>query len=75
MKKLIITSLITIMLISNVSADTDGENNLSKKKPEQVKDCFEKINRATFKFNQTLDGFIFEPISNPDPSTIQNHVF
>jgi len=63
MKKLIITSLITIMLISNVSADTDGENNLSKKKPEQVKDCFEKINRATFKFNQTLDGFIFEPIA------------
>ena len=49
------------MLAFNVSADTDGENSLSKKNTGQVKDCFEKLNRATFKFNQALDGAIFEP--------------
>ena len=31
MKKILITSLISLMLAINVSADTDGENNLSKK--------------------------------------------
>ena len=61
MKKLIITSFLSIMLAFNVSADTDGENSLSKKNTGQVKDCFEKLNRTTFKFNQALDGAIFEP--------------
>jgi phospholipid-binding lipoprotein MlaA len=61
MKKILITSLISIMLASNASAGTDGENNLSKKNSEQTKDCFEKINRVTFKLNQSLDGMIFEP--------------
>ena len=63
MKKIIITSLISLMLATNVSADTDGENSLSKKNSEEVKDCFEGINRATFKFNQVLDGVIFEPVA------------
>ena len=47
----------------NVSADTDGENSLTKKNSSRVKDCFEKINRATFKFNQALDVTIVEPIA------------
>jgi len=51
------------MISSNVSAGTDGENSLSKKKPGEVKDCFETVNRATFKFNQILDGVIFEPVA------------
>ena len=51
------------MLATNVSADTDGENNLSKKNSGEVKDCFENVNRATFKFNQVLDGVIFEPVA------------
>tara|TARA_B100000767_G_scaffold226679_1_gene216391 strand:- start:1088 stop:1837 length:750 start_codon:yes stop_codon:yes gene_type:complete len=51
------------MLASNVNAGTDGENNLSKKNSGQIKDCFENINRATFKFNQVLDGAILEPIA------------
>ena len=51
------------MLITNVSADTDGENNLSKKNSVQVKDCFESLNRATFALNQGLDNVIFEPIA------------
>ena len=59
MKKIIITSLISLMLATNVSADTDGENNLSKKNSGEVKDCFENINRATFALNQGLDNLIF----------------
>ena len=63
MKKFLITSLISLMLATNVSAGTDGENNLSKKNSGEVKDCFESVNRATFKFNQVLDGVIFEPVA------------
>ena len=63
MKKIIITSLISLMLATNVSAGTDGENSLSKKNSRQVKDCFEKLNRATFALNQGLDNVIFEPIA------------
>jgi len=62
MKKIIIASLISIFLSTNVSAGTDGENNISKKvKP--VKDCFESLNRATFSLNQGLDKVIFKPIA------------
>tara|TARA_B100000795_G_scaffold244459_1_gene208972 strand:+ start:847 stop:1632 length:786 start_codon:yes stop_codon:yes gene_type:complete len=63
MKKFLITSLISFMLASAVSADTDGENNLSEVNNKPVKDCFENINRATFKFNQSLDSIIFEPVA------------
>ena len=63
MKKIIITSLISLMLAINVSADTDGENSLSKKNSGEVKDCFEGVNRATFKFNRVLDNIIFEPVA------------
>ena len=62
MKKIIITSLISLILATNVSAGTDGENNLSKKS-KPVKDCFESINRATFAVNQGLDKVIFEPVA------------
>jgi len=63
MKNFLITSLVSLMLVSSASADTDGENSLSKKNTGQVKDCFENVNRATFKFNQVLDGVIFKPIA------------
>ena len=63
MKKFLLTSLISLMLVTNVSADTDGENNMSKKNSGEVKDCFESVNRATFKFNQVLDGVVFEPLA------------
>ena len=63
MKKIIITSLISLMLATNVSADTDGENNLSKKNSGEVKDCFEGLNRATFSLNQGLDKIIFKPVA------------
>ena len=29
----------------------------------EVKDCFEKVNRATFSFNQALDKAVFEPLA------------
>ena len=63
MKKFITISLISLILTLNVNAGTNGENNLSKKNQGQVKDCFENINRATFKFNQALDGVIIEPLA------------
>ena len=63
MKKIIITSLISLLLATNVCADTDGENSLSKKNSEDVKDCFEGINRATFSLNQHLDKAIFKPVA------------
>jgi len=50
------------MFLSNSSAGTDGENNISKK-PKQVKDCFEGLNRSTFALNQGLDKVIFKPIA------------
>ena len=62
MKKTLITFLISIMLLSNSSAGTDGENNISKK-PKPVKDCFEGLNRGTFSLNQGLDKVIFKPIA------------
>ena len=62
MKKFLITSLLSFMLASSLSADTDGENSLSKK-PEEIKDCFEGLNRATFSLNQGLDKVIFKPVA------------
>jgi phospholipid-binding lipoprotein MlaA len=63
MKKIIISTLISLMLVSSVSADTDGENSLTKKNPGKVKDCFERLNRATFSLNQGLDKVLFEPVA------------
>ena len=62
MKKFITISLLSIMFLTNVSADTDGENNLSKNS-KPIKDCFESVNRATFSLNQGLDKVIFKPIA------------
>ena len=62
MKNIIITFLISIMLSSNVSAGTDGENNLSKSN-KPVKDCFESLNRGSFALNQGLDKVIFKPVA------------
>ena len=62
MKKFLMTSLISLMLATNVSAGTDGENNLSKN-PKPVEDCFESLNRGSFALNQGLDKVIFKPIA------------
>jgi phospholipid-binding lipoprotein MlaA len=63
MKKFLIASLVSLMVTLSVSADTDGENDLSKKKPGIIKDCFENVNRATFALNNSLDKVIFKPVA------------
>ena len=62
MKNFLINLLISFLLVSSVSAGTDGENIISKKN-KPVKDCFEGLNRATFSLNQGLDKVIFKPIA------------
>jgi len=44
-------------------AGSDGQNELSSNANGQVKDCFEKVNRGIFAFNQAIDGLIFEPLA------------
>ena len=63
MNKIIITFILSLLLTFNVSADSDGENSLSKKNPSEVKDCFEGFNRGTFALNQGLDKVIFKPVA------------
>ena len=64
LKKLLLTSLSLIIIAFNVNAASDGELILKKNQPSEVKDCFENLNRATFAFNQILDGIIFEPVAS-----------
>jgi len=62
-KKLLIILITTLTLSSFAHAGSDGELLLKKNQPSEVKDCFEGLNRATFAFNQTLDGIIFKPVA------------
>ncbi len=58
MKKIITIFLISVfsqIVALNVFAGSDGTlkiKNESKKQSAEVKDCFEKINRGIFAFNQ-----------------------
>ena len=70
----ILITLISIFLLSfNAIAASDGELVLSEnEKPKKIKDCFEKLNRITFSFNQGLDKSVITPIAKgyrklPDP--------
>ena len=65
MRKITLILFISIVFFNApVNAGTDGEISLSKKnQPEKVKDCFEKLNRGIFAFNQALDDAIFEPLA------------
>ena len=63
MKKITIVLFLSIFCSTVASAGTDGENLLTKNKPESINDCFETVNRGVFAFNQLLDGAIFEPIA------------
>ena len=63
-RKIIITSISIIMLTFNVNAGSDGELILKKNQPTEIKDCFENLNRATFAFNQALDGILFKPVAS-----------
>ena len=63
-KKFTIILITTLALTLNVHAGSDGELLLKKNRPSEVKDCFESVNRATFAFNQALDGIIIKPVSS-----------
>jgi len=63
MNKILIITLTALMITLSANAGTDGENNLSKNNPRQVKDCFEKLNRGTFALNQGLDKAILKPVA------------
>ena len=63
-KKLIIATITIFLLTFNANAGSDGDLVLKKNQPAEVKDCFEKLNRATFAFNQALDGVIFKPVAS-----------
>ena len=70
-KKLLITILLTFFAF-NANAGSDGDLALKTSEPEKIKDCFEKLNRATFAFNQGLDKTVIKPIAKgyrnlPDP--------
>ncbi len=76
-KKLIVTLISICLFTSTANAGSDGELVLKKNEPSEVKDCFEKINRASFAFNQALDGIIFKPIASAYrvlPSPVKNGV-
>ena len=72
LKKLAITLLSIFLLTFNANAGSDGEINLNQGRSTDVKDCFEKLNRATFALNQGLDKAIIKPLATgykklPDP--------
>ena len=62
-KRLLLIFITTMTISSLAYAGSDGELLLKKNDPSNVKDCFEGLNRATFAFNQTLDGVIFKPVA------------
>mgnify|MGYP001255574137 FL=1 len=72
-KKFTIILFSVFLLSFNANAGSDSKLDLSKKEqPKKIKDCFEKLNRATFSFNQGLDKAIIKPIAKgyrnlPDP--------
>jgi len=63
LKKLTIALICIFLSAFNTYAGSDGELVLNKSEPKQIKDCFEKLNRATFAFNQGLDKAIIKPIA------------
>ena len=74
MYKKFVIFLISVFLLSfSAYAGSDGELKLSgKEKPKKIKDCFEKLNKITFSFNQGLDKALIKPLAKsykklPDP--------
>ena len=63
-KKLILILITTTALTLNVNASSDGELLLKKNSPEEIGECWEDFNRASFAINQGLDKIIFKPIAS-----------
>ena len=71
-KNFTLTIIYILLLAFSANAGSDGELTLNKSEPKEIKDCFEKLNRATFAFNQGLDKALIKPIAEgyrnlPDP--------
>ena len=72
-KKLIILTISIFLLSFNANAGSDSELSLKKEgQTKEIKDCFEKLNRLTFSFNQGLDKALIKPLAEgyrnlPDP--------
>ena len=67
MKKYLKILLLTIsssLLFSIANAGSDGNLDVEGKIiTSEVKDCFEKVNRGVFAFNQALDKVVFKPLA------------
>ena len=68
MKKLLSVVIITLLSLTNSSAiaGDDGKIKIIEKNNngyEEVGDCFEKVNRGIFGFNQVLDRVVFKPLA------------
>ncbi len=64
LKKLLILIIPIFLLTVNSQAGSDGKLELnSDNGSNQTKDCFEKINRLTFAFNQGFDKAVIKPIA------------
>ena len=63
LKKLIVTIICIFLLAFNANAGSDGELALKKDQQQEIKDCFEKLNRATFALNHSLDKVLIKPIA------------
>tara|TARA_Y100001980_G_C14541912_1_gene320079 strand:- start:1167 stop:1964 length:798 start_codon:yes stop_codon:yes gene_type:complete len=62
--KILIIIFFSNTLFSIANAGSDGEFNIkSNSESKEVKDCFEKVNRGIFAFNQGLDKVIFKPLA------------
>ena len=72
-KKLIIITISIFFLSLNANAGSDNELSLEKEgQTKEINDCFEKLNRVTFSFNQGLDKALIKPLAEgyrnlPDP--------
>ena len=62
MSRLLRILILSLFITTSSIAGSDGNNELSKN-TNGVKDCFEKVNRGIFAFNQAIDGIIFEPLA------------
>ena len=65
LKKLTILLFSLFLIAFNANAGSDGDLALEKNKSEaqNTKDCFEKLNRVTFAFNQGLDKALIKPLA------------
>ena len=63
-RKFVIFLISIFLLSSGVFAASDGELKLSEnEQPKKIKDCFKKLNKITFSFNQGLDKALIKPIA------------